>query len=573
MPDSLLPADFELNIVLLQSAPAELKDVADRYWACAGVDPYTQEVRWAHPTNQIGFEAWSGSAHYAAGAGATAVAPEFICSSCDGALVLTSRQALSDARRGRAVRCRACSPSFEQRAAAVLDPAAIQKRAQREERETVASAARAAQVEQERAQAAAQSAIDAQRAASLRDRYPAEVEDASEHDLVHSSAAARIGALAAIHVASAADGIVSQLSFVDASLAPDAELSRELFVDAWHSHLLLVHPSSPPEAFVWQSEEPAALGDGVFLEGARFMAPGAGPLLPRLQEFTSRLREYLQLESLWSAHRSELQELSRRLVAAETVRYFRWHLASSGLPDPSENHLEALRSHATRGATHFSLGQLYRMAWTSTRDAISAHAKHAGMGRPKAVVHAVNRFAHWVQRALDSPTDLGDHFNEDSLNVPLSAATDIAFRVILGVSPMRTTPLAISAILDELPDEERQRECDSTVPPRQEVIAWLRTSDWQPASFVEALQLVAGTDLAPCAPGCAHERAANVAYQATRVYDRIVARVGERDAALATAEATAIGNESNFSGRSGDLVIALVAEHLGWESDSIGVSA
>ena len=55
-----------------------------------------------------------------------------------------------------------------------------------------------------------------------------------------------------------------------------------------------------------------------------------------------------------------------------------------------------------------------------------------------------------------------------------------------------------------------------------------------------------------------------VAHQSSRLFDRVVARVGARDAAIVTAEAMSIRNENDYLGRSGHLVLSHVARVLGW---------
>ncbi len=375
---------------------------------------------------------------------------------------------------------------------------------------------------------------------------------------------ARIGALAVIQAVSDSSGIIRVGSYDEADIAPTVDQSVELLAAAWRANLLLIHPSSPSKAFVWSDDDPTVLGSSIYTERTNFMAPGDGPLGRRLEQFAGYVRRYLELDSLWSTHRRELRDLARTLVADEAIRYFRYLLADHGFPDPADHHLETLRSHAERGARRFSLGQLYRMAWTSTRNVTSAYEKHRGMSKEKATAHGVNSFVGWVQRGLDAPESLGDHFGE-AFELPLTAATDVVFRVVLDLSPMRALPEDIDAALKGSPDEELRRECDDRIPERRELIEWLRTNEeWSPDAFRSGLERVSGSQFDLCGPGCAHERAATVAYEASRVFDRIVSRVGDRDAAIVTAEATSIGNRSQYRGRSGDLVLSYVARRLGW---------
>jgi len=186
------------------------------------------------------------------------------------------------------------------------------------------------------------------------------------------------------------------------------------------------------------------------------------------------------------------------------------------------------------------------------------------MNKDKAATHGVNSFVQWVQRALDVPHELGDHFRED-FALPLTAATDVVFRVVLEINPMQAVPDDIKVALEGSPDEELRQACDKRIPDRRGLIDWLRTDEgWSPDELRAVIERLSGTDWTLCGPGCAHERAAMVAYHASRVFDRIASLVGDRNAAIVTAEATSIGNDNPFRSRSGDLVLELVARDLGW---------
>ena len=456
----------------------------------------------------------------------------------------------------------------DERAASVLDPKAQAKRERRVQAERAQAASRAEQFARQEEHRAVENELEASRRQVVEARYPSEDDDGG-YALDKAPLRAKIGAVAVIHTAGTPGGLIHPVQY-DTSLAPSSEMARDLFLAALHADLLQIHPSSPPQAFVWSDDDPLELTTSFYAHLARFHVPGDGPLPRRLQDFTGYLREALQVDALWSTDRRDLISLSQELVAEEAVRYFRHNLRSHNLPDPAEHHLEALRTHVAKAAANFPLGQLYRMAWSSTRDAVSAYERIAGLSKDKAATHAVNKFAQWVQRALDAPDELGDPFNEDAINLPLSAATDIVFRVVLGLNPMRVTPFEVSDSLADSPDEELRRACDDRIPDRAELIEWLRTDEsWSADDFRAAFERVSGEFYEPCAPNCAHERVPSVAYKAARVLDRIVARVGERDAAIVVAEATAIGNDSDYRGRAGDLALALVLAALGRQPTGI----
>lgn len=95
-------------------------------------------------------------------------------------------------------------------------------------------------------------------------------------------------------------------------------------------------------------------------------------------------------------------------------------------------------------------------------------------------------------------------------------------------------------------------------------MAWLRTStdQWDGNEFRKTLGFLEQWTPHPCAPGCAHERIGPLAGECGRIYDRIVSRVGDTDAAIVTAEATAIANALHDGVRPGDALLAAVIDTL-----------
>ena len=99
-----------------------------------------------------------------------------------------------------------------------------------------------------------------------------------------------------------------------------------------------------------------------------------------------------------------------------------------------------------------------------------------------------------VQRGLDAPTELGDHFRED-FELELTAATDVVVRVVLDLSPVRALSTDIDAALDGSPDEEIRRACNDLIPEHREVMEWLRTNDeWATDDFRSGLERIGGED-------------------------------------------------------------------------------
>lgn len=274
-----LPADFDFSLALEPSAPDLLQEVARLYWEYDGLDVHTNEILWTRKASEIDFKQWSGTAHYAAAAGGVAVSESFACATCGRPLSLSSRQTLSDARRGVDVECRACNGLVDERALSVLDPKAQAKRQRRAEEEQREASARAIQHEEASARRLLDQNLDAERRAAIEEKYPPATEDDGGYSLEHASIAAHVAALAIIHVAGTDEGLIHPVRYDDASIAPSLELARDLLVAAWHSDLLIIHPTSPSDAFVWTEQDPTTLGDGIYTDASDSRPRGRDPSL------------------------------------------------------------------------------------------------------------------------------------------------------------------------------------------------------------------------------------------------------------------------------------------------------
>jgi hypothetical protein len=441
--DSLDPPDIKdppcrLSIEPNPAAPVALQEIGIAYWDLAGIDPETGNLVWAHRTSDLRFKAWSGTAYHAAAAAVTATVAGYACAACEGELTLVSRQALADARSGKAVKCRACNKLADEYAAAVLNPRSLDKRARQS------------------AEAEAARELDQAQREAIAARYPVESASA-EAVIVGASLLAAIGALAVLHAAGDNGGLIYPVSLDGNTIGPNYSLSRDLFIAAWHGGLLRIHPSSPAEAFTWESG--AALGGSIHPGQVRFYVAGDGTFSQRLEDFADALRGRLSPSGMASAERAELAGLARRIISEEAGRYFAHKLREHRLPDPAETHEEALRTATTRGASLFAIGHLYRMAWSSARDASSAHQRNAGMPRESAVKHGLNQFERWIQRASDDPRTLGVPFNEDTNALPLSAVTGVVFRTIMGLNPISASPDEIAGVLQNPPGADTETAC------------------------------------------------------------------------------------------------------------------
>ncbi|KAF0957685.1 hypothetical protein MLGJGCBP_03549 [Rhodococcus sp. T7] len=399
---------------------------------------------------------------------------------------------------------------------------------------------------------------------AISERYPVDDEDPISR-ISEAPIVARVGALAVLHAVGDRAGLIYPIEFHNSTIAPSNTFSEQLFVDAWHFNLLHVHPTSPTDAFVWDDGTTlgTTLGTSIYPEQTRFFVPGMGTLENRLETFVHCLRDGLDLSAMWSYDRPELSDLVHKVIAEEAGRYLAYQLRQHNLPDRTDRHNEVLRTVTTRGASLFSLGHLYRMAWSSARDASSAKQRHPSMSTENAITHGLNQFEQRIQKASYDRGSLNEPFSEDN-NLPLTSVTDIVFRIILGMDPMSSEPAHIADMLSAAPDDELRALCEAGIPSHRELMERIRTStdEWDGYEFRRILARLEQQPPDACAPRCAHDRLTDVASEGGQVYDRIVSRVGEADAAIVTAEATSLANAGHNGLRADDALLSAVVHLL-----------
>lgn len=185
------------------------------------------------------------------------------------------------------------------------------------------------------------------------------------------------------------------------------------------------------------------------------------------------------------------------------------------------------------------------------------------MSKENAITYGLKQLERWVQRAIDNPSILNEPFNEDKKTLPLSAVTGVVFRTIMGLDPMTASSADIADALRGSPDSELLRQCDQSIPDRHELIEWIRTSNkWDAVNFRRTVAQLEDWEPELCAPHCAHDGAGRVAKESGRLFDRVIARVGDRDAVILTSEATAIANALREGVRTGDALLGEIVRLL-----------
>lgn len=235
VPESEGTSPIPLAVVLNTKAPAGLQDFAQQYWDLSGVDVDSGDPQWRFKTTTLDFARWSGMAHYAAAAGATALVEDYLCGTCDGPLTLISRQALLDAIRGDTTECRSCNEQVDQQAAKILRGEGLEKRAAKLlERERTASA------EEARTQ------LELKRRTYVEAKYLVE-DDSEEYLLDEASVFARVGVLSVVSATGDHGGMLMGVHLHDASIAPSFELRASSLVatSLWRHGVLSCCKSTP----------------------------------------------------------------------------------------------------------------------------------------------------------------------------------------------------------------------------------------------------------------------------------------------------------------------------------------
>lgn len=553
MPDSEPDGtdSIALLVVVNTEAPTDLQSFARQYWDLSGADVESGKPQWRLKATDLNFAVWSGTAQYAAAAGATATATDYVCGKCDGPFTLTSRQALLDVVRGNATECRSCNGKADQQATKILSGEGSEKRAAKLLEEEKAASAQRVRIQ----------LVDDRRA-YIESRYVVE-DESEEYYLDKASVFARVGVLCAINGTGDQGGMLVGIDLHNESIAPSFQLSRDLFVAAWSAKLLQIHPTTSMNSLEW--EEDSAIGTGaIHADKVRFFTGSTGSLPERLSNMVDGAHIRVSIDGMWSTERSELKALACQVVAEEAARYLTSEVAAHNLPLLTDKNNEALKLITERGASQFSLGQLYGFAWRAARDASSAYQRNRGMSGENAITHGLRKYETYMQAALDDPGSMKDPFNE-SRAVPLSAVTRLLFNELFGLNPMTATPQDVMDALATPPDEELLALCDADIPAHGELVERIRTSrdHWTPGEFRTILARLEDWNPTLCAPHCAHERVGAVAVEVGRTFDRIISLTDDETAAIMTAQATGVANSIRDGVRTGDALLAELVNRLG----------
>jgi len=558
--DQIDSSGFPLTFRENELAPADVHGIARDYWSIDGTDPESGLPLWTHLTTSLDFRGWIGESHILAAAGATVAATGFVCCGCGNELTLGSRKAFLDALNGEDVECRACRQYFEERVSMTLDPGAQQKKARLADQAIQARAAQESRAAEKQALGDHLRAADKMRRVHVQEAFRIAAEDIAP--LISAGGLeALLAVLGIARSVPAREGVLDEISTADESLTPDKDWDIELLQQVFSSGLVRVHPTSPTSAFVWKDGDVEPTGR-YYLQVVKMYAAGSDDnLTVRLDELLAAIMVRLDPETLLAVERTELVSIAERLLIGELARWVDHEYAKIGLGETGPEHRQTLLSVARRGVNTFTLGQLYKMVWTSARDGNSAYTTHKGMPKSKAITAGLNKIDYHMRAAIEDPNRLLKPFTEQAA-LPLTPLTKSLFLDVLGVNPMTSAINEVRDSLDAL-SPALIVQCSESIPERHELIEWMRTSQWASDEFYEELARLEDWDPALCAVGCSHDGVGGVAAAAGAMYDTVVSRVGEQAAAHVVAAATALANGRNGVSRPGDMLLTQLLFQLG----------
>ncbi|MFD7452817.1 hypothetical protein [Kitasatospora sp. NPDC059827] len=475
-----------------------------------------------------------------------ATVPGRSCPKCAGPLTLTSRSAFQQVCLGTIPDCVDCTTSLTTLVQLLTNPT------------------RLAKVQAQRANAEARQVVEKARDGWRQQQHAAVGEDnpakfpSPRGTLPKSSVCTMLGALAVLRYAPATTPVADVTSW-SVPLHPGPEAVVPLMGDLVQAGLLAVHPSSPLNAFVWETaafEEalakaggdldavaPPVLTDSFYPSRASYFAPYGTSLGTSAEALDVLLMKSLALHVLTAGQQDALLVLARELVAAEALRYFRSRLEYLLLPAVPDNHVARLHDAALKVAGHRPLGEIYNLVWRASQAAAAAAQANPRAPRVNMTTHAVNHFETQSQRAAAEANWPIKPFNELTGQGP-AAMTRTLFYGLFDSNPIDTS---LRQLKDRLPDpapepspapatSPQTAQTPQADPPTAVPLTWLseHPDRWNPDDVPAALSHLAKRWADDGEPHDRLETVAHTAFQLTLLFNGLAPVIGRREAALAT---------------------------------------
>jgi hypothetical protein len=505
-----------------QGADAELINVFQEYWDATS-RPEAGPTRWSSTVSRVAAGAWGSDTAAAAGAGGVATVRDRICVQCQGPLTLTSRAAFDRAQEGQPVKCRNCTAQYNDRVNRILSP---ETQLRKEARAIEEQEREAAQDEHQRVGIMRKAAIHAKYSASRGDDSPSTYDADTQTRLVTLAIIRR-------HMAG---GVSIALDDVGEVFAPESMAG--LFYETV-GQLLVIHPSTPPNAFTWMSEigpDADTFGGRLYPSRLHLYADGDESAIETAQALEEDLEGCLENEMLTSREQEELLLLARDLVAGEGIRYLEYQLSRYNLPAVPERHRVRLTAVFRRAADNYPLDVIYFWAWGAASAATNYFQAYR-TSRDNAATHALNRMEKRIADAIEDPAV---HVESYGLipDLPLTSLTQTLFYDVLGRTTTGASITNLRSTMAQAVDVRLRSLCLVELPePRTTSMAQERlidiTKDRGGRALVVALQKMLEHPLTICARSCSHDQANALLSRVTEKWSDLDELIGADRASIA----------------------------------------
>ena len=175
-------------------------------------------------------------------------------------------------------------------------------------------------------------------------------------------------------------------------VGPTSAFELDLVTQLAMGGMLLIHPDSPIDAFVWKGSN---VTSEYYPSKAKFYLPGTGPLDRRVTHFLASFGNTVRQEHWPIDWHDELPAFWSDLAASDCEAYFVACLMRRRLDlNPGNRTRDAIR----RGLEWFTVGQMYYFIWRAAAYAGDYYAQGA-VSRAQAANSAVSRLASSIEKA------------------------------------------------------------------------------------------------------------------------------------------------------------------------------
>lgn len=234
-------------------------------------------------------------------------------------------------------------------------------------------------------------------------------------------------------------GIIVPLVVRSQKLAPTYTLEIQLMRSLYTDGIILVHPSSPIEAFDWKDGS-SAFPNSFYADQVAYYLAGRGHATERVVRLESDLESVLPYDAWPTSWADQFPQFWREIAVAECEAFLVCQLAQRRLEfNPGAQTAAVIE----QGLQWFTIGQLFNLLWRAARDA-GDYWTRENVPKKQAANSAVTRFRAHVERAYAEGWSLKPYTRDRRL--PISAISHLLFTSSLRLAdPLSFNPLSDSS--------------------------------------------------------------------------------------------------------------------------------